>query len=278
MNWKNCACQTSHRIQIADINLYVSSSTISSKSAIDCFYDSTEAILTRIGPAYFSTHTQEISSLLYIGLISATENYFRDILGFVLSICPISRNHASEERIQLGSFLWGGSELHNRTAFDFIAFSSSKNIRETINKFINYKPEQQGTWYAMLSEYDKLCEIRHGIVHSGHVLSGKNALKLGLSHTKYSMKASPTYATLQEAGSICTTFIQAANNELFELLVTRWAKDWRGLPSWDPHNEYKLLKYIYLGFYSAKDHSRGNITNPLTIKKLAHRIRKDFGI
>lgn len=278
MNWKNCTCQTSPRILIPDVNLYVGNSPTINISSIDRFYNSTEDILTKITPTYFTSYTPEITSLLYIGLISATENYFRDILGFILSICPIARENASEEKVQLGSFLWGGSELHNRTAFDFIAFSSSRNIKETINKFINYQIAPKGTWSAMLSEYDKLCEIRHGIVHSGHVLSGKNALKLGLTPTKLSMKTNPSYATLQEAGSICTTLTQSANNELFELLVDRWAKGWRRLPSWDPRSEYELIKKLYLGFHSDKDFSRGRIANPLTIKKLAHRIRKDYGI
>lgn len=130
----------------------------------------------------------------------------------------------------------------------------------------------------MLGEYDKLCEIRHGVVHSGLVLSGKNALKLGLSPSPNTMVVTPTYATVQEAGAVCSTLVQAANNELFELMVSRWAMDWRQLPSWDSAKEGRLLKRVYEGFLSTIDAGRGAISNPATFLTLKRRIKREYNI
>lgn len=278
MTWRNSVNQMSSFVPVADISAYVRISLGDGKAPIDRYYESTRDILTQIDPSFFSNNPASVTSLLYIGLISATENYFRDVLGFILSVCPIAKIKAAEKKIQLGSFLWGGADLHRRTAFDFIAFSSAKNISDTFNEFVGYQVKQNGVWKKTLEEYDKLCEMRHGIVHSGMVLSGKNALKLGLPQTKDVMLVYPSYATLQEAGGVCTTLVQAANNELFEALVGRWAVDWRRLSSWNRSQARKRLKAVHDGFLSNEDSGRGAIGNKVTFNTLIRRIEREFNL
>lgn len=278
MTWRGSVSQASSAIQLANVASYIGSSATPVRSAIDTFYFSAEPILVGVGPAYFGAHPEQVSGLLYIGLISSTENYFRNILGLILEVCPVARQKAAEEKVQLGSYLWSGPGIHSRTAFDFIAFSSGKNVTETFNKFVGYQVKQHGVWKAMLAEYDKLCEIRHGIVHSGLVLSGKNALKLGLSPTASCMQVNPTYATVQEAGAICTTLVQAANNELFELMVDRWAGEWRQLPSWQVSKQAQLFRKVFKGFFSTRDQSRGAIANSASLETLLRRVKREFGV
>ncbi|BDU19435.1 hypothetical protein [Dyella sp. GSA-30] len=278
MTWKNSVSRAGSAVVIADVNAYVSSAAGAASSPMDRYYAATEGILVKVDPAYFLAYPNEVLALLYVGLISATENYFRDTLGFILRVCPIARTKAAEEKVQLGSFLWGGADLHSRTAFDFIAFSSAKNVSETLAKFVGHQIKKNGVWSAMLPEYDRLCEIRHGIVHSGLVLSGKNALRLGLVRSKKSMVVAPSYATLQEAGDICTTLVQAANNELFEAMVGRWAVDWRKLPSWDTKKARAMLKDVFLGFRSDRDTNRGAVSNALDFDSFVKEVKVDFNL
>lgn len=278
MTWRNSVCQVSSASAIANINAFVSSGPSVTRSAIDGYYAATEGILASLGPSYFTTYPKEICNLLYIGLISATENYFRDVLGFVLSICPIAKDHAAEEKVQLGSYLWGGSNLHGRTAFDFIAFSSPKNVSETMAKFVRHQIKENGVWHRMLPEYGKLCELRHGIVHSGSVISGKNALKLGLAVTPNELTIAPSYAGVQEAGDVCTSLVQGANNELFEAMVSRWALDWRKLPSWNSAESTAMLKRIFEAFLSTKDVRRGSVSGHRSFRSFSAAVKSDFGL
>ena len=278
MTWRGSVSQASSVVQLANVVSYIGSSSMPARSAIDTFYFSSEPVLVGVNPDYFSNYPEQVSGLLYIGLISSTENYFRNILGMILEVCPVARQKAAEEKVQLGSYLWSGPGIHSRTAFDFIAFSSGKNVTETFNKFIGYQVKQHGVWKAMLVEYDKLCEIRHGIVHSGLVLSGKNALKLGLLPSSSSMQVNPTYATVQEAGEICTTLVQAANNELFELMVERWAGEWRQLPSWQASRQGQLFGRIFRGFFSVRDQARGAIANSISLETLQRRVKREYGV
>ena len=134
MTWKNSVNMPHVALIAQDPTLFVEEISISKKSPIDNFYETTSEINTKCTPGFISSNGSSITSLMLVGLISATENYFREILGEILSICPIAQKKSVEQKIQLGSLLWGDKSVHNKTAFEFLAFSNSKNITDT---FIN---------------------------------------------------------------------------------------------------------------------------------------------
>lgn len=249
----------------------------SKNSPIDDFYYLTGDLLVKASPNFVTNYGEEITGLVLVGFISATENYFRDILGEILEICPISRIHSSDEKVQLGSLLWGSKDLHNRSAFEFMAFSSAKNVKETFNKFTNYVIAQNGEWQQMLNEYDKLCELRHAVVHSGLIIAGKNALKLNLRYSKNELKLSIDYGRLQSAGRVCTALVQSANNELFEVMVERWAVKWRQLPLWKPEMEDSIQR-IYKIFHSKRDRANRTIPNRLHFPAFLAAVKTDYNL
>ena len=278
MTWKNSACMSIGRALCPDVNNLVSTTGSSKSSAIDNFYASTTPTLTRIDPTFLTTYGDDISGLLFVGLISSTENYFRDILGFVLTVCPCAQAHAADEKVQLGSLLWAENSLQNRSAFEFMAFSSSENIRKAVANFACYQVRKGGDFDMALKEYDKLCELRHAVVHSGHIVAGKNAIKLGLARTNKTMKVRLRYADLQSAGSVCTALVQAANTELFEALISRWAQDWRVLPSWQPAREIPTLRKLRDGFLSKRDQTNKTIPSNHTLSSLMAELKTAFNI
>jgi hypothetical protein len=262
---------------VPNVDTLTTETAVPACSAIDTFYSATKAITT-IPPNLLASHSGDIVGLIFVGLISATENYFRDILGFILSVCPIAQSHSADEKIQLGSLLWAPAELHNRTAFEFMAFSSGENIRKTVQNFINYQVKKNGTWEAMLPEYDKLCEFRHAIVHSGHVLAGKNAVKLGLKKSPKCLRVCISYANLQTAAEICTAFIQAANNELFEEVIGRWADGWRSQASWCDNEQERLFNVVYQAFLSKRDYANKTFNNRCAKKKLMAMVKAEYNL
>lgn len=278
MTWRNAVCMMTGRALCPDVNTLVSPLNGPSKSPIDDFYASTSATLTRIDPNFLTTYGEDIAGLLFVGLISSTENYFRDILGFILGVCPIAQSHSSDEKIQLGSLLWAEDQLQNRAAFEFLPFSSAENVRKAVTKFCKHTIKSKGTFDLMLEEYDKLCELRHAVVHSAHIVAGKNALKLNLRRSSQALKVRIRYPDLQASGSVCTALVQAANNELFEAMVTRWGRDWRNLPSWEPSKEGVLLNRLYAGFLSVRDQQNNSISNGLTKRSLKNRIKTEFNL
>lgn len=277
MTWKNSASMSIGVFACPAVDTFVLEQNPTTASPIDTFYSSTGDILAKTSPSFVNTFGEEITGLLLVGLISATENYFRDILGEILEMCPVARQHSSDEKVQLGSLLWGPKELHNRSAFEFMAFSNAKNVKETFNKFTDHVIQQSGVWNQMLIEYDKLCEFRHAVVHSGHIIAGKNALKLNLRASKKSLKLSIDYSRLQSAGRICTALVQGANNELFEMMVGRWAVKWRQLPSWTVDQE-KTIRRIYETFLSKRDRANKTISNRMNFPAFLSAVKSDFNL
>lgn len=266
------------RAACPDANSMVSAALVNKKtSSIDKFYASTHQTLTQIDPKFLNTYGDEMAGLLFVGLISSTEDYFRNILGFILATCPKARAHAADEKVQLGSLLWAKDQLQNRSAFEFMAFSSADNISKALSKFACHNVRQGGAFDGMLKEYDKLCELRHAVVHSGSYVAGKNAIKLALRHSLQPLKVSLNYRNLQSAGSVCTALVQAANIELFEAMISRWAQDWRRLSSWDAEQEEKLFKNIRAGFFSKRDQSNRAIPI-ISSARLLEQIRDEYNL
>lgn len=278
MTWQNSVSMQMGRVAGPNANTVVHSVPQLKSSAIDDFYASTNSTLTKIDPTFISTYGHDMAGLLFVGLISSTENYFRDILGFILSICPRAQAHAADEKVQLGSLLWAEDYLRNRSAFEFMAFSSADNIRKTVANFACHQVKQNGTFDFMLKEFDKLCELRHAVVHSGHLVAGKNAIKLGLKKSTGVLRVKFEYADLQSTGSVCTSLIQSANNELYEALVSRWADDWRKLPGWNTVDETKLFNRLVDGFASTRDKTNGTIGNAQSTKRLIGQVKTAFNL
>ena len=277
MSWKNSVCITGPTPSVGDINIFVKSTMPTTDNAIDTFYKSTLEILT-LQPSFFTSYGPGVTSSIFISLISATENYFRDILGFSLSICVISQAHAADEKVQLGSLLWAGNHLHNRSAFEFMAFSSADNITKTLNKFVDFSVPRESSWGKMLKEYDKLCELRHAIVHSGNIVAGKNAIKLSLSKSIGTAYVNVDYTTLQSAGAVCTRLVQAANNDLFELMVSRWAETWRAHASWDASTERALFDTVKTYFTSERDRAMNTIVNKMADSDIYNAVCSDYNL
>ncbi len=58
-------------------------------SPIDAFYATTQDILNVANPDFLQQHPS-MGTLLLVGLISASENYFRDLFARIIRICPIA--------------------------------------------------------------------------------------------------------------------------------------------------------------------------------------------
>ena len=278
MTWKNSVCMPNVPLVTPNVNLFVEEIILDDKNAIDTFYAVTSNINSKCNPDFITANGNVIVGLMLVGLISATENYFRDILGYILSVCPHSQTKSVEQKIQLGSLLWGSGSVHNKTAFEFMAFSNAKNLFDTFNIFLDHRVEQHGAWKSWLNEYDKLCELRHAIVHSGNIIAGKNAIKLGLKKNKKTLRVKIDYANLQNASLICTSMVQSANVELFAMLVKRWAEDWRRVSNDAEVTSEKMLISIRTKFLSKRDKNNKAIPARLTNQQFVNAVKVEFGL
>lgn len=268
-DWKKAVSANASTVTIQNISNYVSSNAREA-SPIDSFYEGRNELICAANPG-FSASNPSVLPLLLVGLISLTENYFRAILSRVINQCPKAREKSAHKTLNLAT-VWHGYGDLERGIFENISFSDAKTIKKNLDDLIDLKLSGNNQIIAPLEEFDKLCELRHAIVHSAGFLAGKNAIRLQLPSSRTSVKAVVGYSQLQEAADICTALVCAVNLELFVLISRRWLHEWPSSPAYMNSNHNQLFKKIWETFYSEFDASHGSIACSLTQTKARNLI------
>jgi len=177
----------------------------------------------------------------------------------------------------LGSVIWHPSNEIERGAFEHISLASADNINSTAKKFIGIDLKSNGLG-TILEEFDKICELRHGIVHSGMVVAGKNGIKLKLQSTNDITKIDIDFDQFQEIMSICNALAVDSNKLFFAELAKRWATSWRNTPSWDSSEASLKFKSIWMVFFSPRDQQNGTIPENMTWIKCRNQVMREFNI
>lgn len=277
LNWRSSVNQVVGSERIRDISKYIKYENSSQKSCIDLFYEETQSIMSIATPQLIST-TEGLGAFLAVAIVSCTENYFRNAFYRILKLCPQAQSLASSNSINLGSVIWHPSDLVERGAFEHISLASSDSIIQTARKYVGLTIRQNTSVNSILEEFDKVCELRHGIVHSGRVLAGKNAIKLQIPPSTQITKVYIDYANLQEISSVCTTLVVTFNTLLFTEMCERWATSWRRSSFWNPANETVIFKNVWDTFYSVIDAQNGLISANLTYIRCRNKIKKEYNL
>ncbi len=275
-NWRNSISQSVGAERIGDLNNYVSVSVYGDMSPIDQFYGEIQKIIN-LFPHDMWGQNSWVGSLASIAIISSVENYFRLTFSQVIKICADSQKKAAGNNINLGSVIWHPSNEIERGAFENISLASSETIYNTAKKFLGIDLKSNGL-NTILEEFDKICELRHGIVHSAYVVAGKNGIKLKLQSTNNVTKIDIGFAQFQEIMSVCNALVVDSNKIFFEELVRRWATSWRNTPSWDSAKSNLKFKEIWMIFFSLRDKQNGTIPEDMTWVKCRNKVMREFNI
>jgi len=274
MDWKKLISQSVGSEHLGSLSSFVQDRADSGSAPIDDFYNDVRSILVLSTPSMAGSDWQ--GSMQAVAIISITENYFRSVLGKMITICPLSKKKAADNPINFGSVLWHPSGSMERGAFEHISFSESKKIIEVTKKYIDVDINA-GDLRPILIEFNKVCELRHGIVHSARILAGKNALILDLPSSIKDQFITIGYGQLQNIASICTTLVVSYNQKLFEVMAQRWATSWRS-SSWSTEIENVNFKKIWAVFYSKVDEANGAIPQTGTWIKCRNLIKTEYNL
>ncbi|MFI8712405.1 hypothetical protein [Brevibacillus brevis] len=276
VKWSQLINQPVGTETIDNINDYTISFTSQEGSPIDLFYVTMRELLS-LAKIDFLEQNNTMGPLLLVGMISCAENYFRDVFSKIIRICPVSKACSAEQTIHLGSVVWHGGVEVERGAFEHLSFASSENVKSACKKFLNIEIKKDNSVSYILEEYTKVCELRHGIVHSNAILAGKNAVKLGLTKNGSTLlKIKLGFKEVQECASIITTLVASFNSELFKEIGKRWAIDWRRSGIINDLNEEEYFNLIWGMFFSEIDSQEGNIPNELTVQECLEEVKKEF--
>jgi hypothetical protein len=275
-NWRDCISQEVGSERIGDLNDYVSVRVADEVAPVDEFYREIQSILT-LFPHEVWGQNNWAGALATIAIVSSVENYYRQIFSKILKICLDSQKCSANNTINLGSVIWHPSNELERGAFEHISLASADGLCNTAKKYIGVDLKSS-TLKTILEEFDKICEMRHGIVHSGKVLAGKNGIKLKLQSINDITQIDIGFAQFQEIMSICNALVVDSNKVFFSEIAKRWATSWRAAPRWSNSESGLKFKEIWKIFYSCRDEQNGTIPESLTWIKCRNRVMHEFNI
>lgn len=275
-DWKNSICSPASSVNFGLPTDYVGINEINS-SPIDTFYAQQQQILTFCTPN-FMIGNPTLAPLLLVGLVSNVETYFRAIFAHTIKICPIARKESSKKAMNLSS-IYFGYDFIELSAFENQSMSDSQVIIKNIKTIFDININNNScSIKPPLLEFQKICELRHSIVHSNGIINSKNAIELELPANANHYNVKLSFSEIQNAALICTSLICASNIAFFEQIVNRWAIKWRLFPEYESNSNLNKFKEIWKTFMSENDLQNNNISNPSTMIKTKNKIEKEYNL
>ncbi|NBM79676.1 hypothetical protein GWI76_10460 [Proteus sp. G2659] len=271
-----------------DLNVegYVYTDEVNNDSAIDAFYKSTKPIIIEVNNNKVKyDESSWLGCFTVLAIISATENYIREIFKDIILICPIAQSKIKDEhKVRLSSVLWNTNSDMIRALFEDVSFSNSNTIREKLNKILGVTSLSGRTYANLFKSFDLVCNLRHGIIHADRVIAGKNAVDISLSKKESRAFLKICSSDVNSILSICTNLVLTINGVLFCEMLERWKEGWRRndtINTWTPisdDEEKSMLSKVYDIFLSKEDYNNNliNTEHKLTVEQLYGKIKEQL--
>lgn len=188
---------------------------------IDLFNERLTEILISLGKVPSDLKPMALS-LFYIGMISATEKFFRDLVCGVVSICQLAKDRLRDSSIQFGTL---GYYTPNRMAsgiFQGKSLSDLNELKTLIRKIGGCEIKQGDEITVALEEFSSICQVRHALVHSYGELGLNNLTGMGLESPKELSEVLVDDGLFQSSAVVCNNLVKVVNQSIFEAIVSEW--------------------------------------------------------
>ncbi len=192
------------------------------------------------------------NNLILLGYVSASESYFRELIRQLIVIDRRSRLASENQMLTFGAAIHYSKELLPEALLENCSFASKKNIIDAFKDFLGLKGHTPQEVEKVLSEFEKICQLRHCIVHRFGKLGSNNAIKFGLeSHLDCLEKPLVLNINqLYQVYQICENTILVINDHLYKRIMIRTLEpdisDW----SWDLRKDKNKFEKYYSLFAS----------------------------
>ena len=202
-----------------DIELCLTNAIPPTISAIDEYEATSRKLIILAGEADSVNDKFQIR-LLLLGLVSSCEYYFRRVLSETVSRCPISRAACSKHDIKYSAATYFSERNIGLALTDDAVFSGAQNIELETKRLTGISVSDSTSLKEALSEYQKVCVIRHATVHSYGLLGGKNFAELDIQ-TPGNREVALTSNSFQEIADVCLNLVRAYNRQLWTTIISR---------------------------------------------------------
>lgn len=204
---------------ILDIRACLTKANVSENSAIDEYEEISKKLIVLAAKADEDNNKLQIR-LLVLGLVSSCEYYIRRVLSETVLVCPLSRTSCLKQTVKYSAATYFSAHNIGLALTDDSVFSSAENIVNETKRLTGLNINDSDSLKSALTEYQKVCIIRHATVHSYGFIGGKNFSELSLDTTDRS-EVALTFTSFQEIADVCLNLVRAYNGQMWTSLLSR---------------------------------------------------------
>lgn len=241
-------------------------------SPIDNCYTYLESLIP-LGTEQALRDNELLGKVLLLGVVSATEHYFRAVLSRLLSVCPVARKHASSQAIPFGALDYYPSADLGLGLLENISFSTVGEVRKQTQRLTGIDLKSAASLDAALADYEKLCPMRHAAVHAQGDFGHQNLREMGLPLKGERLVLKVELEGFQLAVAVCQNVVRAYNRTLYRKTIERWFAEKLLIAKWQD-DRFKFSA-LFLLFYSNHD-SEGSRKAYDSYRNLLPTLRKSI--
>jgi hypothetical protein len=195
--------------------------SVDTLSPIDVYMRHARHVLTLGSPAELEVSVT-LGRLLLLGLVTGVETYFRTLLAGVLRQCPLSQRAAADQMLSYGSVKYYPKLEVEAALFENASFSSSKEIKRMTQKALGIDVASARSLAAAITQYERVCHLRHASVHAHGALTSANAAAIGVTGELAPASVTLEIGGLHAVARVCQSLVRAYNQELYGRVIERW--------------------------------------------------------
>jgi hypothetical protein len=211
---------------------------VTTSSPIDEYYDHARELLLSVGRPEIE-HNDMIMRLLVLELVSTAELYFRRVLSGVITICPLIAAAAAKRPLLLGAISYYKKPALGYALLDGVSLSGEGDVKRQTFNITGIDIKQNSSAHEALRDFERVCQLRHVIVHAKGEVGAKNVADLGVSvAVQSSLKISAL--SFQPLVVVTHNAVRAYNAFMFESILRSWLSSKYLSGVWKPTRRYLL--------------------------------------
>lgn len=219
------------------------------QSPIDEYYEHARTLLLTASRDGVE-QDEMLMRLLVLELVSSAELYFRRVLSAVITICPMVASTASRRQILLGSIGYYKRADIGYALLDGVSLSGEGDVKRQTLNITGFDIKQTSSVHKALKDFERVCQLRHVIVHAKGEIGAKNVADLQVTVQQQSRLRISSLA-FQPLVVATHNAVRAYNAYLFECVLTSWLGNKHLSGKW--RSDRKHFERLHKLFHSTTD-------------------------
>lgn len=189
-------------------------------SPIDEYYGHARQLLLAVSKPEIEADDM-LMRLLVLELVSTAELYFRRILSGAIAVCPLISAAAAKRPLLLGALDYYHRQALGYALLDGVSLSGEGDVKRQTLNITGIDIKANSSVQEALHDFERVCQLRHVIVHAKGEAGAKNVADLRVSvpgQSRLTIKA----LSFQPLVVVTHNAVRAYNAFMFDSVLRSW--------------------------------------------------------